>query len=526
MGNNFNILTGKKILIIVPHEDDELNLTGGIINSNYIKKENVFVAFVTNGDYAISAKIRIREAINSLKKANINQDNIIFLGYPDQHYRENSHIYMTHSPKVLISKIKEKYNYEIFLKDMINLIEKVKPDIIFVNDLDSHPDHRATSLIFEKAMGIILKKSNEYFPKIYKGFTYPTAYLGISDYEFLNMVSTKLNKEKYTTYACVNPYYNWIDRVRIPIDKNSSNYLLLTNKFYLCLRKHRSQIIVNKANSIINSDHVFFQRNSENLCLKADITASSGNVKFINDFMFFDCENIMHGNQQELNFKDNYWFPSFNDHKKVLHIKLKDSSKIKKIVFYKSLSSKKLKVEIKIEFSNNDQDIVVLNDGLIYSYDAKTEDKIKWINIQIITNNDKVGFSEIEIFAPQKKKEEYIKILFNDNFVYNNYYFKNALNNLSIYYYDGYDSYYPDLNEFNFYKNDVKITLNELLKCSQKHYTLKACLKSNNEIYDIINVKKENNLILLKFFIETYINRLTVKLDVLSMKICNKLKRW
>lgn len=82
----------EKILIIVPHEDDEINLAGGLIYS-LKNKDNVYVTFVTNGDFIYKAKYRYMEAIKSLGILGVKKDNIIFLGYADQAYDQSNHMY-------------------------------------------------------------------------------------------------------------------------------------------------------------------------------------------------------------------------------------------------------------------------------------------------------------------------------------------------------------------------------------------------------------------------------------------------
>ena len=85
----------KKILVIIPHQDDEIHLAGNIIASMK-HTSNIYVAFTTNGDYAYNAKFRYKEAIRSLwQLGKISKNNIFFLGYPDQSYEAKRHIYTT-----------------------------------------------------------------------------------------------------------------------------------------------------------------------------------------------------------------------------------------------------------------------------------------------------------------------------------------------------------------------------------------------------------------------------------------------
>ena len=164
MKNRINYFKNKKNLIIVPHEDDELNLIGGLLNSNYLNKDNTYIAYMTNGDYNCSVKTRFNEAKKALKMCGIKDENIIFLGYCDQHFSENKHIYMTSKDEIFESKKQKKetyltdeeneyawkkrkkhskFNKEALINDLEFLIKEYRPDIIFVNDFDSHPDHRS-----------------------------------------------------------------------------------------------------------------------------------------------------------------------------------------------------------------------------------------------------------------------------------------------------------------------------------------------------------------------------------------------
>ena len=180
----------KKILVIVPHQDDEINIAGGTIYS-LGKKNNIKVVFTTNGDYIYNAKIRYKEAIKSLKILGVKKENIYFLGYSDQPYDQKNHMYNT--DKNWISKkginktygalgideycfIKNKkhnlFNKKNLQSDMKMLIEEFVPEIIICVDLDYHPDHIMTSLCFEKALGEILLDKPEYEPIVLKTFAY------------------------------------------------------------------------------------------------------------------------------------------------------------------------------------------------------------------------------------------------------------------------------------------------------------------------------------------------------------------
>ena len=57
--------TGQKILVIVPHEDDEINLAGSIMYAYVQKGADVYCAFTTNGDYSFAASTRMHEGLSA-----------------------------------------------------------------------------------------------------------------------------------------------------------------------------------------------------------------------------------------------------------------------------------------------------------------------------------------------------------------------------------------------------------------------------------------------------------------------------
>lgn len=60
-------MTETDLLVIVPHEDDELAIAGAMIYGAVQQKMNIKVVFVTNGDYyRHEGIIRIREAEEAL----------------------------------------------------------------------------------------------------------------------------------------------------------------------------------------------------------------------------------------------------------------------------------------------------------------------------------------------------------------------------------------------------------------------------------------------------------------------------
>ena len=75
------------IMIIVPHEDDEVLMAAGIIEQAVRDEKKITVVMATNGDYEgtdpLTGSVRLPETIAGLKVLGVPEENIIFMGYAD-----------------------------------------------------------------------------------------------------------------------------------------------------------------------------------------------------------------------------------------------------------------------------------------------------------------------------------------------------------------------------------------------------------------------------------------------------------
>lgn len=67
----------KKVMVIVPHEDDDLLISGQVLPPMYKNGADVRVVFATNGDKRVSAYTRQSEACNALEKLGIPRESNI-----------------------------------------------------------------------------------------------------------------------------------------------------------------------------------------------------------------------------------------------------------------------------------------------------------------------------------------------------------------------------------------------------------------------------------------------------------------
>ncbi len=71
------------VLYVFAHEDDEVDVTAKIASDLSSGKE-VYCVWVTNGDKAGDPAVRQNESRTVMKLINVPQENLFFLGYPDQ----------------------------------------------------------------------------------------------------------------------------------------------------------------------------------------------------------------------------------------------------------------------------------------------------------------------------------------------------------------------------------------------------------------------------------------------------------
>lgn len=432
-------------MIIVPHQDDELNVAGPQIYELIRNGWSVKIVYTTNGDYLSSSKnagYRLREAINALKILGINAENIIFLGYGDR-WTGEKHLYNSGDKEILKSYFGRTHTYGIkehedfsycetgqhndytragYKTDLNNVILKYMPELLIVVDFDSHYDHRATSLMFEEVMSEILKRKKTYTPIILKGFAYMGKWEGPKDYYSypkrytLPPESTRVLDSRYQLDV---PAYGWDKRVRIKTPDELIPALLTKSPLYKAAKCHKSQPAGYFMLRVINADNVFWVRRTDNLMRYATIKASSGNSAFLNDFKYIGCDNVNSDERSVKILNDCVWIPEQEDTKKKVIITFKQKCNLTKITFFENFSLDDNIMDLLVEFDNG----FVFHTGELNHFGQESEyvfDKqcdIQQVTIKILAYMGlKPGLTEIEIYENienndlEKLPFEYIKM--------------------------------------------------------------------------------------------------------------------
>ncbi len=424
----------QKVMIFVPHEDDDINLAGGVIEE-YIKHgSSVYVVFSTNGDgderfdMSKMGSIRINEAIRALAVLGVPESNIIFLGYGDGWAKNGPHIYNAPHDEVMTSMAGKQatygtethpayhdnnsYTYNHYYDDIKNVILEYQPDTIFCIDYDTHNDHRALSMLFEKVMGGLLKTTTDYKPAVYKGYGYRTAWRAPEDYyDSINIGSTvNFSLERDVQL------YDWYSRTRLPIDANSLSRFIIDSKLYKALNQYSSQKAYKFGESVINGDKVFWKRRTDSLLYKAKISVSSGDKEKLTDFMLLDCDDVIHYGDKPY---DGVWHPAEEDQYKVIDVSFDTMQYIDRIMLYDNPSPQDNILNAKVILDDGTE----LSTGKLASSGTSVSVKkeVKSFKVKMDEyEGSRFGISEIEAFgSSDSDSQAFYKITDIDgNFVY------------------------------------------------------------------------------------------------------------
>lgn len=175
----------ERVLILVPHPDDETIACAGVIQHALKAGAKVKVIYLTNGDhnelsfivyekritvrqgeFVHMGKVRQKEAINAMKFLGLSENDLVFLGYPDfgtfaifSRYWGKGKPFRDRMTRISSVPYKDNPSYgapyqgESILSDLERQILDYKPDKIFVSHpADVNVDHKTLYLFLQVAL--------------------------------------------------------------------------------------------------------------------------------------------------------------------------------------------------------------------------------------------------------------------------------------------------------------------------------------------------------------------------------------
>ena len=370
----------EKLVIFVPHQDDETNLAGNIL-SYLVKNYDVYVVYSSLEVNPDKASIRKKEAVNACAVYGIEKDNVIFGEFPDTPNR-NGHHFFTDGDKSITLKFEE-------------ILRKLMPEVIIGTDFDFHSDHRMVSLALDEAVFNIMNKIKTYTPLYLKGFCYETAYYGVDDYSATDLKNTKVAKMPLS-----NVSYKWEDR--ISLNSQEKNGFIFLKTPFKALKCHKSQYAAMHARKVINADNVFWKKRTDNLLIRdATITATSGDISKISDLKVIDTDDIITEDPLKIDYSKGLWKPDDSDLKPCINIVFNGEKTVEQIVLHGSPMSDHIE-KCNIEIYLGEQTVMV--DSLM-PYGQPTIlniGRVQCSHIEI-RSISQTCISEIEVFQPAQR---------------------------------------------------------------------------------------------------------------------------
>lgn len=294
----------QNIMVIVPHEDDEILMTAGIIEKAVSSGKKVTVVMATNGDYEgydkISGNVRLRETINGLAVLGVPEENVIFMGYADTgmyptesflyklyQEKDENKLYFGHCSKETYGLPEKEdyhtskygqpaeYNRKNFKKDLQTIILEVKPDTIFTtSEEDMHGDHSGLFLFVKE----ILSEQTDYQPDLYSGVVHSKA--GDESWperktEVFRYIQSKYGtvqclaeseREKVEEFSCPTGFdegsLKWGERISFLVPENMMYADFSNNKKVRALEQHINALkpdAVEFLYSFITSEELFWK---------------------------------------------------------------------------------------------------------------------------------------------------------------------------------------------------------------------------------------------------------------------------
>lgn len=372
----------EKLVLFVPHQDDETNLAGNIL-SYLVRQYDVYVVYSSLDANLDKALIRKQEAQNACAVYGIEKDNVIFLGLPDTPNRTGHHFF-TDGDKNIILKLEE-------------ILRALMPEVIIGTDFDFHSDHRMVSLALDEVVFNIMNEIKTYTPLYLKGFCYETAYYGVDDYS-----ATDLNNTKAVKIPLSNVSYKWEDR--ISLNSQEENGLIFSKTPFKALKCHKSQYAALHARRVINADNVFWRKRTDNLLIRdAKITATSGDSTKINDLKIIDTNDIITEDPLQIDYSKGLWRPDDSDLNPRINIVFNGEKTVEQIVLHGNPMLDYIE-KCNIEIHLGEQ-ILRLDSLMPYGQPTILNvDMIRCLHMEI-RSLSKTCISEIEVFQPVQRNE-------------------------------------------------------------------------------------------------------------------------
>lgn len=271
------------IMVVVAHPDDDVIIAAGVVHAARLRGEQVNVVYTTNGELVgglVTGIERQGEAVNAQSFLGVGENELIFLGYPDNRlsdlftnpsYAEPGAVLTSvHGQSVTFGNrglghadyhqhrfgMHASFNKKNLLADLADVIDTYRPTHILTHaDFDVHPDHRQVSMAVRDAMRVVAAKDAKYVATLFHGLVWS---IDSRAWPLAANPATYLTEPP----GLAPTGLRWVDRHSIDVPRTMMNATPELNPKYLAIDAHVSQggsgAFIGKS---IHRDEVFWAEN-------------------------------------------------------------------------------------------------------------------------------------------------------------------------------------------------------------------------------------------------------------------------
>jgi glycosyltransferase involved in cell wall biosynthesis/LmbE family N-acetylglucosaminyl deacetylase len=460
LANNV-LASGKKVLILAPHEDDEALMCSGIITHALKNGADVKVVVATNGDSkgCKNAFVRMRETVRAMQYLGLSKANIVFLGYGNIKQGKSrflSLLYEAATDDTLVASrvgtesysipeipeyhyqkygVHARYDRVTFRQDLEALITEFNPDHIFVSSLyDAHPDHVGLYRFTVESIINIKHCNPKFSPVMHEYLIHPHK---IEDYWPPRPQSrlARVKPEILATLSETDDYWplrehngnpltafskpdGFETRTVLSWDQREIFFVPLTmqkmprskNKKYLTISKYCSQRPTHNDNylySYVKRDEFFWKKDFSNIAFLASVSVSSENAA-TGQLGIKAIDGLIDGYPR---FPGNEWVTRGETAGAWIQLSWSQAYAVNKIILYDRPNQQDNITGATLTFSDGSSIRVgALPDnggGYALNFAAKT---IAWVKLTVDTaRGENVGLSEFEVYKATEATKTAIK---------------------------------------------------------------------------------------------------------------------